>query len=150
MSNPSIAEWIKKEHDEVEHLAGKLRESVSFAPRVCTEAWLANVRDRFEHLRAHLQKHMALEEAGGYMAAVVERHPWLSNRVNQLAGEHRDFAKLLSDLHDSLDWMDSDRRLLIRDFCYRVHDLLGYIERHEQEANDLVEFALTDDVGIKD
>lgn len=149
MSNPNIAEWIKKEQDEVEHLAGKLRESVSFAPRVCTEAWLASVRDRFEHFRAHLQKHMALEETGGHLAAVAERHPWLSNRVNQLADEHRDFAKLLSDLHDSLDWMDSDRRLLIRDFCHRVLDLLGYMERHEQEESDIVELVLTDQVGTK-
>lgn len=125
MSNPNIAEWINKERDEVARLAGKLRESATFAPRACTEAWLASVRDRFEHLRAHLQKHVAFEEASGYIAAAALRRPWLSNGANQLA--------------------DKDR-----DLCDRVHDLLAYIERHEQEENDLVEFALTDDVGIKD
>ncbi|MHC5109977.1 MAG: hemerythrin domain-containing protein [Planctomycetota bacterium] len=150
MNEHELATWIQNEHDQVEELGDRLRERVAIVPRTCTESWLDETRDRFEHFRAHLQKHMALEEKSGYMAAVVERRPALSDRVDRLQQEHRDLVNLLDALHHLFAELTPKRRLLLRDFCQRVQYLLAYVEHHENEENDLIGMAYCEDMGTKD
>ena len=150
MQQQDLASWIRKEHDHVEQLADRLRERVAIIPHVGSEGWIRDTRDRYEHFRAHLQRHMALEEKEGYMEAVLERRPTLSERVERLAQEHRDLARLLDDLHKLAMDLEPDRRLFLRDFCHRVQVLLSYVEHHEDEENDLIGLVFSEDIGTND
>ncbi|MHC4236449.1 MAG: hemerythrin domain-containing protein [Planctomycetota bacterium] len=84
MTSRDIAQWMRHEHEIVEDLAHKLREIVAAVPRAGLDEWIANLRERFDHIRAHLHKHMAMEEHDGYMAAVLERRPTLAEEVDRL------------------------------------------------------------------
>lgn len=150
MANQQLVEWIRVEHEKVEKLADRLREQVAIVPRICTEAWITEALERFEHLRAHLHKHMALEDQGGYMAAIVDARPSLASRVERLEQEHRDLACLLDGLHELTRQIRPHTRLLLRDYCRRTIDLLSYVEHHEQEENDLISLVYTVDEGTLD
>ena len=89
MSCPSLAAWLREEHLKVEALADGLRQTVALVPRVATPAWLEELRDRLGKFRAHLFKHMAMEEDGGYMTQVLARRPGLAGRVDRLQHQQR-------------------------------------------------------------
>ena len=92
---------------------------------------------------------MELEQSQGYMAAVAEQRPRLSPRIERLLQEHRDLTQLLDDLYQLCGDLMPDRRLLLRDFCYRIQHILSYIEHHEDEENDLVAFVSSEDIGTR-
>ena len=150
MPERDLAEWIHEEHKQVAQLADQLRESVAIVPRACTQRWIQTTQARFEEYRTLLLRHMAFEEREDYMSAVLERRPTLSGRVERLEREHRDMARLLEDLNGLTQELTPDRMLLVRDFCTRIQSLLNYVEHHENEENDLVEFVFTQDVGGTD
>ncbi|NOX58216.1 MAG: hypothetical protein GXP29_05075 [Planctomycetes bacterium] len=147
MTPRDLGKWIRQEHAEVQALSDRLRECVAIVPRCCSDDWICNVRERFERFRAHLQKHIALEEREGYMAAVLELRPTMSGRVKVLEQEHQDLVRLLDGLHALVVDLSCDRPLLVKDFCGRVDALLGYVEKHEGMENDLAEFVFTQDMG---
>lgn len=150
MQASELAGWIKAEHVKVEELADKLRERIALPPRSEHGRWLADVKDRFEHFRAHMLQHMALEEREGYMHAVLARRPGLEPRVERLRREHAALVRLLDRAHRALEELNPRDHLLVRDFCHRAADILNFIEHHEDEENELVEFVFTDDIGTKD
>ena len=150
MEEQDLASRIPKEHEHVSDLADQLRERVSIVARKCTESWIRDTIDQFQDFRAHVQKHMELEESQGHMAAVVEQRPSLAPRIDRLLQEHRDLTQLLDDLYILCGDLMPDRRLLLRDFCYRVQNILSYIEHHEDEENDLIGLVFNEDIGTKD
>lgn len=150
MKAEDIGQWMREEHAKVEELADRLRERVGVVPRLNLERWLREVRHQFEHFRAHMVRHMALEEHNGYMSAVVERRPTLSPQVDRLNHEHLELSRLLETIHAALGQIGPDDRLLVRDCCRRIGELLNYIEHHENDENMLVTFVFTQDIGTKD
>ena len=147
MAEQSIAEWLQCEHEQVIVLSDRLRKCIAVVPRTGLQPWITEIRNHFEHFRAHLLRHIALEEDKGYLSVVLERRPTLAPRVQRLAHEHRELIQLLDNLHRSLTGLTHDDRLLAQDCCRRIGDLLAFVERHENEENDLVEFVFTDDLG---
>lgn len=147
MKTREVAAWMRVEHEKVQDLANILRENAAVVPRVNLAAWIKDMQSRFEHFRAHLIKHMALEEHEGYLSIVVERRPALSPEVNRLQNEHRELTRIMDGIYEASKGLTAEDRLLVRDCCYRLHGLLGYIERHEELENNLVTFAFTQDLG---
>lgn len=150
MTTDDFVVRVRREHDRVNELSDQLRQKVAVVPRSGTAPWLASVRECFEHFRAHMYKHMALEERDGYMDAVVTRRPTLSPHVDRLRHEHVQFCRILDGLHTSFESLQPEERLLALDCCRRVEALLGYIQRHEDDENTLVGYAFTQDVGTTD
>ncbi len=150
MKTEELAQWIRQEHDKVAELSARLREKAALCPSWHRQTWIQNVGEAFEHLRAHLTKHMALEERDGYMAAVVERQPAFSKEIERLAHEHEEIVRLMREIHDSLEQLRPDDQLLIRDCCLRIQNLLGYVEHHERDENLMVLSAYTHDIGTED
>lgn len=150
MDASKIAQWMREEHDKVEDLSNRLKERVAVVPRANLGNWINEVRDRFEHFRAHLIKHMALEESEGYLIAVTERRPTLSREVERLEHEHRELEKIMESIHHAFSELAADDRLLVRDCCSRIEKLLAYIERHEDDENLLVTQAFARDIGTND
>ena len=143
--------WLREEHTKVRNLLDRLREKVGVVPRANLGPWIEEVRDRFDHLRAHLTKHMALEEfeEGGYLSAVLERRPALSEKVEWLKHQHAEFIRIMDGIHRAVHELTPEDRLLVRDCCRRIEDLLSYIDDHDDDENMLVTYAFTQDLGTR-
>jgi len=141
---------IREEHAKVEELADRLREWVAVVPRANIASWITEARERFEHFRAHMTQHMALEERDGYMSAVVRQRPSLSVEVDRLKHEHQEIERIMASVRRAVGALESDDRLLVRDCCHRIENLLSYVEHHENDENLLLTYAFTHDIGTKD
>lgn len=150
MDTAEFAKRMRDEHEQVNELAEALRARTAVVPRVGRDSWLKQLRDRFEHFRAHMYKHMALEEKDGYMGMVVELRPTLSRHVDRLKHEHRQFARLLDRIHGSLQAIEPVDALEADDCCRRIDNLLSYIDRHENDENLLITYVFTQDMGAHD
>lgn len=147
MEPQELAQWLQKEHERVEDLARLLRTELAAIPRTNVDQWLTGLRDRFEHIRAHYQKHMALEEHEGYLTEVLERRPTLSADVGRLQHEHGELANVMDGIHHVLKALQADDRLLIRDCCRRIEGFLVELERHDGDENLLVLSVFARDIG---
>jgi len=147
MKAEDLARWIGEEHQKVSELAARLQECVACVPRANHDKWIADVREAFEHFRAHLTKHMALEEDEGYMVPVVERRPALSREVERLAHEHGEFLRLMEVIHNMLAVLTPADELLMRDCCHRISDYLSYVEHHKNDENLMVLSVFNLDIG---
>jgi len=150
MNAHELAVRLRAEHDAVEALSDRVREWVAVVPRSNIGDWIVELRSRFEHLRAHLTKHMALEEQEGYMKTVVELRPTLSPEVERLQHEHEEIGKIMASVHEAVEALKPADRLLVRDCCRRLDNLLHYIEHHENDENVLLITSLTSDIGAND
>jgi len=150
MNTQELAAKLRAEHEAVEQLADRLREWVAVIPRTNAAGWIAELRRRFEHFRAHLTKHMALEEQEGYMTAVIELRPTLSQEVGRLQHEHEEITTIMAGVQSAVDSLSKDDRLLVRDCCRRIDNLLHYVEHHENDENMLLITSLTSEIGTKD
>ena len=150
MDAAKIAQWMREEHEKVENLIDRLKEQVAVVPRANLGKWIEEVGDRFEHFRAHMVKHIALEEREGYLTAVTDRRPTLSREVERLQHEHEELQKIMESVYRAVGELAAEDRLLVRDCCARIENLLGYVERHEDDENLLVTQAFARDIGTND
>jgi len=145
-----LAAWMREEHAKVDELAGGLSQCVAIVPRANEQAWIDDARTAFEHFRAHMTKHIALEEHGGYMSTVVEYRPQLNREVDRLKHEHREILRLLDAVHEIMIEIQPVDSLIIRDTCHRIQDILRYVDHHNQSENLMVLSAFHEDIGTKD
>lgn len=145
-----LARWMRKEHATVDELASALSQRVASVPRSNEQRWIDDARDAFEHFRAHMTKHIALEEQDGYMSAVTEYRPRLSDEIDRLKHEHHEILRLLDAIHELMAEIQPVDSLIIRDTCHRIQDVLRYVYHHNQSENLLVLSAFHDDIGIND
>ena len=138
------------EHHEIDRLGQDLRRNAAVIPRRPQLDWIRQIRSQFECFRTRMKQHLAWEEERGYLQVVLDRRPTLSGRLENLRTEHLDLCLLLDELSRIAERMTPERLLLVRDFCNRAGDLIGYIEHHESEENDLLEFVFSHDIGTKD
>lgn len=150
MNAKDLAQWMHEEHDKVHELAARLLETTVTIPRIKRDEWLTRLRERFEHLRAHLHQHMALEERDGYLPSVSLKRPTLSGEVDRLKHEHEELIRVMDGIRNDLNALTEDDQLLIRDCCRRIENLIGFIEKHEQDENLIVLSVFNDDMGTKD
>ena len=150
MTPKELADWLQKEHAEVEDLSNGLREQVATLPRRHLGRWLEDLCARFESFRAHLQKHMALEEYDGYLASVLECRPTLSGRISALKHEHLEIGQLMTSIYQALQAITADDHLIMRHCCSRIRHLLDSVEEHEQAENTMVTHVFTQDIGPQD
>jgi iron-sulfur cluster repair protein YtfE (RIC family) len=141
---------MREEHRCVEELIARLGERVADMPRVNIDGWLKELRDDFERFRAHLLKHFALEEEGGYLNAVREVQPALDKDIQGLMRQHREVGHLLTDVFHEVSQVQADMPLRIRDTCCRIRNLIEILQQHEDIENRLVSQVLTRDVGTHD
>lgn len=150
MINQETARNIRREHEIVEKLIDELRQETAVVPRVNLTPWIERLHPKFEHFRAHMTKHMALEEVDGYMVHVAGRLPALVTEIERLGHEHSELMKIMDGIYHSLGALKENDHLLARDCCNRIGDLLSYVEHHEDEEARLLTFAFSQEFGEKD
>lgn len=145
-----VARWIQQQHVRVEKLSAKLSGRIAAIPHGQVDEWLSALASEFEHYRAHFEKHMALEERGGYLAPIVETRPSLSGEVDRLLSEHREISHIMTAIYDELQTLSSATPLTVRDCCARIQSLIGMIAHHEEHENMLVTHVFSQDIGLAD
>jgi hemerythrin-like domain-containing protein len=150
MKPDDLAAWMREEHDRVHDLRDKLTEKTATMPRINVDEWLKEVRDRFEHLRAHLIQHMGLEEHDGYLNSVLELRPTLAPQVEKLNREHKELRSIMDSIFRDLQQVGVGDNLLIMDLSWRISQFLSYITHHEEHEQLLVTYAFTQEIGTKD
>jgi len=145
-----IARWLREQHDKVKDLSAHLDRQVAAVPHHNVDQWLVNLTDEFERYRAHFEKHMALEQEGGYLAPVLEQRPTLAAEVTHLHAQHGQISQVMTWILSELNGLTSANRLLLRDACARIDTLIEIISEHEEQENLLVSQAFTEEVGTKD
>jgi iron-sulfur cluster repair protein YtfE (RIC family) len=135
----------------VDRITKTLHERICSIPRGRDrEPWLASLRQEFDHLRAHLLKHFALEESEGYLIPVLEQRPTLTGEVERLKQEHSEMQQILDGIHHQVREVSPESSLMIRDICSRICAVLRFVDEHEERENLLVSFVFTQDIGSKD
>ena len=147
LSDQEVARRLRKEHDLLQELGSRLKESLRFIPGTDRDAWLATLRDRYEHFRAHMYKRLALEEVGGFLKVVLERRPTLSAQVAHLKLEHEEILSLIDAVHAELKTAKSSDSALLNECALRIRHILSEVEHHEDHENMLVEFVFSQDLG---
>jgi iron-sulfur cluster repair protein YtfE (RIC family) len=150
MNPKQLAQWMHEEHARVHDLATTLREAIAKVPLGQRGEWLGSLRERYEHLRAHLHMHMALEERDGYLPTVAAHRPSLSKEVDRLRHEHDELTRIMDGIRRDLDELHETDPLLIHDCCRRIENLINFVEHHEQDENLIVLSVYTDEIGTKD
>lgn len=145
-----LINWIRDENVKVSDLSNRLRERTAVVPRSNLNVWITDAQTRFEHFRAHMIRHMALEEQEGYLPIVMERRPGLAPEVERLQHEHKELIYLMRGIHTVLHELTPEDRLQVRDCCRRIEDLLAYVEHHEALENNLLLSVCSEDIGTKD
>lgn len=150
MDAEKLTRWMRKEHEAVGALTDDLRRRIAALPLANRDKWWADLGDSFEHFRAHLLKHMSLEEKDGYLTVVSEKRPSLHKEIDRLKREHHQLTGILKRIHEDMQTASLEDELLLRDCCSRISTLLDYVNHHEQCENLLVLSVFTDDIGTKD
>lgn len=147
MPTEDIVRWLRRERDDAQEFASRLRERIASPPRGGKDRWIEELRDRFEGFGAQVKRRMAEEEKGGYLMPVLQNRPSLSGAVDVLRHEHEELACLIERLGRTTHQLQPKHNLLLRDCCKRMENLLGWVERHEEHENHMVLYALVPDGG---
>lgn len=150
MSKTDLARWLKQEHRKTAELSRKLREALAAQPPGGSDEWLNGLRSLFEHFRAHLVRHIALEEEGGYLKPVVDARPTLTRHVEALRDQHAQFQVLMEGILHTLSRLRPDQDVMMRDAKNRITSLLECVEDHDQQENQIVLWVLNTDIGVGD
>jgi iron-sulfur cluster repair protein YtfE (RIC family) len=138
MKPQDLAVWLRDERIKVDELIYLVRKHLAVPPPGSREKWIPEARECFRRLSEHLKKHMALEEADGYLRDVRARRPTLSHEIDRLQHEHEELGRLMDQAQISLDELKPQDNLLIRGCCVRISTLLSYVEQHEEQEQRLV------------
>ncbi len=138
MKPQDLAGWLQAERNKVDELIYLVRKHLAVPPPCAREQWVPEARECFRRLAEHLKKHMALEEADGYLRDARAQHPRLALEIDRLQHEHDELGKLMDQVQSALDEVRPADNLLIRSSCVRIATLLSYVEQHEEEEQRLV------------
>lgn len=138
--------WM--EHQILDHVKAALRVTLGWkVPTVGLSRKLSSVQFTLKSFQRHLERLMDIEEQDGYMSFVADSKPHLSERVEQLAGEHEQFRKeirhLLPEVEALSEYQGEEFELL----CEDIVALLEHVDRHDTEEVELLQESLLFDEG---
>lgn len=90
-------------------------------------------------LEQHLRKHFALEERAGFLVRDLALDASLLKLRDRLIEEHRSFEHRLAALVDSVKRSESDGSVLSEAFVEELGALLGDLQKHEMDENELIQ-----------
>ena len=139
-----LSEEILREHEDLRELLGKIHRML--ANRLES---VASVSEMLASFGEHVELHFAEEETAGFFDDVVDRAPWLSNRIDALRTEHQQFLAAVRKLNEvaadgdgSADWFQRLESAF--------HRFSSELMHHESVENAILLEAYTDDIGAAD
>ncbi len=148
--NAAFLQEIKQDNVELRDLLQRLSgQLLQRRPRIHESRSLVECLQR---LRDQLALHFALEEAFGYFENAVDIAPRLSERADELRGEHdlffRDICGICEQAEQLMYHEVSPRTL--RQIATRFGDFHDALQQHEARETELIMEAFDDDIGVGD
>jgi hypothetical protein len=139
--------WI--EHQILEHVKQALRVTLEWkAPAVSLPQKMSSVAFTLKSFQRHLDRLMAIEEEGGYMAMVSEVNPHLQERIDYLAHDHDRFRQQIGNIVPCVEELCEWQPVEFAEICAEIFLLLDEVDSHdEQEISLLQDSLLLDDGG---
>lgn len=150
MGAEELARWVREERKRVDELLYLVRKHLAVPPPTGRARWIPEVRECFRRLSDHMRRHMKLEESEGYMSEVRKLRPTLHREVDRLQHEHGELSRLMDHIQAGLEELQPEDNLIVRSCCAQIGILLSYVERHEEEEQNLVVCAFSQDIPAQD
>ena len=147
MDDAEIVRKVREEHIKLGEITRSLNHALSASPSKAVGSWLGQVRDRFEHFRAHLIHRIALEELGGFLNVVAEREPTLSGEVENLRRDHERIIERAGVTMQRLRALPADSPKSANEARIIVEMALAEVRYHEQAENLLVSRVFNQETG---
>lgn len=149
LQDTSAISALCMEHQVLDHIKQAMRVTLNWhAPDVSMPRKLSSLQFTIKSFQRHLERVMKLEEEGGYMSEVVDEKPYLQNRIDFLAGDHRRFRDRLRSLLPVLNNIREWEQPRFVEVCDDLSELLDAVDRHDKREIELLqESAVIDDGG---
>jgi hypothetical protein len=142
---------VAREQRELDELVGRVRR-MFHAEHSAATPWANRLIDTLDELREHLGMLFALKECGGYLDDTVVSAPQLERVAERLKQQHYGLFVALGSLIDQCEndferhrWRDVWKldEMTFENFC-------DQLRAHETREAELVQRAVSDDVGVGD
>jgi len=147
MNDAEIVRKVREEHVKLGEITQALNQAIDASASAPTGSWLGEVRDRFEHFRAHLIHRIALEELGGFLNVVVEREPTLAGEVENLRRDHEKIIERAGMTMQRLRALPADSSKSANEARIIIEMALAQVRYHEQAENLLVSRVFNQETG---
>jgi hypothetical protein len=147
MDDATLIRKVRDEHRILDEIRDALETALADGDMGDRRHWLATVRERFEHFRAHLIHRIALEEIGGFLNMVTDRRPTLSQQVEHLREAHHEMIKMAEDTLRQLRELDSRDRNSVTQATLLVKMMLSEVRYHEEAEQLLVSYVMNEEIG---
>jgi hypothetical protein len=148
MEHSDIQQQVLVEHETLAHVVSALRTTMSWhvtGPDFSRK--LSSLRFVGESFQRHLKRLLQLEQAEGYMAAVLESRPELGDAVRALRREHVEFRKGVRDILGRLRSVAVTDQATFARITDDLSALLARLDEHHVKETDLLQEALLRDEG---
>ena len=146
METSASACWM--EHQILEHVKQAFRVTLEWkAPSVSLPQKMSSVNFTLKSFQRHLERLMAIEEEGGYMAMVSEVSPHLHQRIDHLAHDHDRFRQQIRNIVPCVEEICEWQPVEFAEVCAEIICLLDDVDLHDQNEISLLQDSLLWDDG---
>ena len=145
MAMNDLIRWLRGRHTDLHDHGDALLEKVARTPPATREKWIEDLQARFHEFAVCFRQQLADEEEGGYLKPLAESRPALGEAVTMLKHEHIELTRIIDRIEKTVQSLTPQSRLVLRDCCRRVEDLMNWVERHEEHENHLMLYAFSED-----
>ena len=145
MNDKEVIRKVRQEHARLRDIKASLLAVLDGAAEADAHRWLDELRDRFEHFRAHLIHRVALEEIGGFLNVVLRRRPTLSGQVAHLRESHSEMIEMAGETMAELRKLDASDPESVDQAALLVKMALSEVKYHEEAETLLVSFIFTEE-----
>jgi hemerythrin-like domain-containing protein len=147
MSARDFGAWMQDEHTTMSVMAKVLREHIAAMPESGLGDWLHGLQVAFGRLQKHLGRNFEAQEAGGYLAPILEQRPTLSRQVDAIQLEHGQLLQMAARISEDLSRARAEDRLLVADSSARIQRFMAVVAQHNQRENMITLFVFNQDIG---
>ena len=151
MDAKAIIDQTRVETETLEHIKDALLATLAWQVDSKTFARkLSSVRFVAGWFRDHLERLFSLEEHDGYMMAVKEVCPHMTDKTDALRREHDDLRGELHRIMPCLDRVSPIDHEQFELISVQLLRLIKRLDRHTEKENNLLQEALLRDEGVGD
>ncbi|MFB3788223.1 MAG: hemerythrin domain-containing protein [bacterium] len=145
-----IAQKAQEENQIIKDLLRDLLDTIQTRPQTQISDWLRELEAKASNLCAHLQAYFQIEEDGGFMIPVLEKHPASAKTIEALKEEHARFINEMNALIQSIQGTSSIQKSDVDTVCASFKSLIASLHQHERNENALIQTVFSDDIGTND
>jgi hypothetical protein len=144
----AISEQVLVEHTILAHIVSALRATIGWKYQGGDFARkIGSLRFVGQSLQRHIKHLTGLEEKDGYMSAILESHPELTDEVEALRQEHGQFRKSLNRILARLRVVQPTDNSTLAKISEDMLALLKTLDEHSHKETGLIQHSLLKDEG---